>query len=49
MLGHEVLGKVVEVEENARVSVGERVVAEINNACENCEVCEKVFKENDIQ
>ena len=39
VLGHELVGRVEEVEENCTVTVGDRVVAEINLVCGKCHIC----------
>ena len=41
ILGHEFVGKVVEVDADAGVSVGQRVVGEINVACNSCAACSR--------
>lgn len=39
--GHEILGEIVEVGENAKVKIGERVVIQPNSYCGECEFCQK--------
>lgn len=39
ILGHEFVGVVEEVNDNDKSLLGKRVVGEINNACESCEMC----------
>ena len=39
VLGHELIGRVEEVAENSTVTVGDRVVAEINLVCGKCHIC----------
>lgn len=41
ILGHEFVGVVEEVNGEDKSLVGKRVVGEINNGCENCEMCHK--------
>ena len=48
ILGHEFVGKVCEVDTGANISVGQRVVGEINLPCNDCELCKQggVIKRN---
>ena len=39
MLGHEFVGEVMEIDDGAKVKVGQRVVAEINTTCGKCDYC----------
>lgn len=41
ILGHEFVGVVEEVNSNDKSLIGKRVVGEINNGCEACEMCHK--------
>jgi len=41
ILGHEFVGVVEEVNEEDKSLLGKRVVGEISNACENCEMCHR--------
>lgn len=41
ILGHEFVGVVVEVNDNDKSLLGKRVVGEINNGCEICELCKQ--------
>lgn len=41
ILGHEFVGVVEEINDDDKSLLGKRVVGEISNACENCEMCHK--------
>lgn len=41
ILGHEFVGVVEEVNDEDKTLLGKRVVGEISNACENCEMCHR--------